>query len=140
MLAAVLVIGHAAAIAVAAAALPNSVWTLGLHGAIVLNGAWATWRHALLRHPGSVIALELRGEPGCNLRLQSGAWLECEILPSSYVTPQLIVLNLARDGSRFRRHVVIFPDSIAPDVHRRLRVRLRWMRLASDAEPPQASL
>jgi toxin CptA len=139
-LASALIIAHAAAIVLAAAVLPNSAWTLGLCAVLVLNAGWTIWRHALLKHSGSAVALEFRDEAECNARLRSGQWLKCQILPSTYVTPLLIVLNLAHGGSWFARHVVIFPDSIAPDIHRRLRVRLRWSKSASGVAPPDGSL
>jgi toxin CptA len=139
-LAMILAVAHVAAIAIAARVLPNSAWMLGLCAVLVLNGGWTIWRHALLRYPGSIVALEFRGEGECSVRLRRGEWLQCRILPATYATPLLIVLNLKHARSWFRRYVVLFPDSIPMEVHRRLRVRLRWSKLTSAAEHPDASL
>ncbi len=74
-----------------------------------------------------VHALELGAERSA--RWQDGArqWHEAEILPSSYVSDWLVVVNLgARDGRG--RSLVLLPDCVAAEELRRLRVWLRWRR------------
>jgi len=58
------------------------------------------------------------------LTLVSGQQIEARLLPSTFVTPGLSVLNL-RCGRWRSRAMVLLPDSLDPDLLRRLRVRLR---------------
>jgi hypothetical protein len=44
----------------------------------------------------------------------------------SFVAPFLTIVRWHPDGARFSRAVVIFPDAIAKEDFRRLRVLLRW--------------
>ena len=88
--------------------------------------AWA-WHIAriLQRRPGSVHALELAAQGNARWQDGSGQWHEAEILPSSYVSGWLVVMNLSGGGGR-RRSVVLLPDSVVAEEMRRLRVWLRW--------------
>ena len=89
---------------------------------IVVSGAW-TICHAL---QPEIEELEV-GEGGhVSLRELSGSWHEARVLKSSFVAPWLTVLNLRMVRPRRYRHVVILPDSVAPEDFRRLRVLLRW--------------
>jgi len=58
------------------------------------------------------------------LTLVSGQQIEVRLLPSTFVTPGLSVLN-PRCGRWRSRAMVLLPDSLDPDLLRRLRVRLR---------------
>ena len=58
------------------------------------------------------------------LILVSGQQIEARLLPSTFVTPGLLILNL-RYGHRRSRAMVLLPDTLDPDLLRRLRVRLR---------------
>jgi hypothetical protein len=52
-----------------------------------------------------------------------------ELLPATYVHPQLSVINLRlQDHAWYNRHraIVLLRDNIDPDTFRRLRIRLRW--------------
>jgi toxin CptA len=58
------------------------------------------------------------------LTLASGRALDARLLPSSYVSPSLVVLSF-RCGRLRYCSLVLLPDNLQPDLLRRLRVRLR---------------
>ena len=91
--------------------------------------AWASHlAQALQRGNRAARALELGAQNRARWQDASGKWHEAEILPSSYASDWLIVVNLRGSGPH-RRSLVLLPDSAAAEELRRLRVWLRW-RLA----------
>ncbi len=83
-------------------------------------------RNARLAAPNSIIALEVKEDCTCAIETRSGKRLDCILLPTSYVSVSLTILNLKADGEMLARHVVILPDSLNPEDFRKLRVLLRW--------------
>ena len=83
-------------------------------------------RNARLAAPNSIIALEIMEDCACAIETRSGKRLDCILLPTSYVSASLTILNLKANGEMLARHVVILPDSINPEDFRKLRVLLRW--------------
>ena len=83
-------------------------------------------RNARLAALNSIIALEIMEDCACAIETRSGKRLDCILLPTSYVSASLTILNLKADGEMLARHVVILPDSINPEDFRKLRVLLRW--------------
>jgi toxin CptA len=83
-------------------------------------------RNARLAAPNSIIALEVKEDCTCAIETRSGKRLDCIVLPTSYVSASLTILNLKAEGEMLARHVVILPDSINPEDFRKLRVLLRW--------------
>jgi toxin CptA len=71
------------------------------------------------------VALEVTEAGRISFRTRHGEWRECELLPSSYVSPRLTILNLKPEGGRVR-HVVLVPDNVDARDFRRLRTWLRW--------------
>ena len=90
-------------------------------------------RNARLAAPNSIIALEIIEDCACAIETRSGKRLDCILLPTSYVSASLTILNLKADGEMLARHVVILPDSIDPEDFRKLRVLLRWKYKAKPA-------
>lgn len=92
--------------------------------------AWSLMRclqtHALVRAPGAVVSIALKNDGGVIAHTRDGAWLECELMPSSFVSCRLTVLNLRPRGIRRERHVVLCSGNVDTADFRRLRVRLRW--------------
>ena len=88
--------------------------------------AWA-WHlaQALQRGAGTARALELAAKGDVRWQDGSGQWHEAEILPSSYVSDWLVVVNLGAAGAR-GRSLVLLPDCAVAEELRRLRVWLRW--------------
>lgn len=56
------------------------------------------------------------------------------ILPSSFVTPYLTIVLFKTPNAWFARSIVIFPDMLAADLFRDLRIWLKW-RLGRGALP-----
>jgi len=83
-------------------------------------------RNAWLAAPNSIIALVINEDCTCAIETRGGKRLECILLPTSYVSAFLTVLNLNANGERLARHVVILPDAINSEDFRKLRVLLRW--------------
>ena len=124
----------ALALTVMAAVALVCAW-IGLAGAAFLPVAagiaiaWA-WNlaPALRRGKRSVCALELAADGSARWQDGSGQWHDAHILPSSYVSGWLVVMNLGA-GSRSVRPLVLLPDCAPAEELRQLRVWLRW-RLA----------
>ncbi len=83
-------------------------------------------RNARLASPNSIIALQIEEDCTCAIETRGGKRLDCILLPTSYVSASLTILNLKANGEMLARHVVILPDSINPEDFRKLRVLLRW--------------
>lgn len=88
--------------------------------------AWA-WHlaQALQRGRRRLCALELDAQGNTRWQDGSGQWQETEILPSSYASAWLVVVNMRGNGRR-DRSLVLLPDCAAAGELRRLRVWLRW--------------
>ena len=80
---------------------------------------------ALQRGKRAVQALELGAEGKIRWRDGSAQWHDARILPSTYVSGWLVVMNLGEDAGR-ARSLVLLPDSAGAEDLRRLRVWLRW--------------
>jgi toxin CptA len=94
--------------------------------AIGITLAWtAHLAQALQRGKRAARALELSEQGPPRWQDGSGQWHEAEILPSSYASDWLIVINL-RGSGRFGRSLVLLPDAAAAEELRRLRIWLRW--------------
>lgn len=94
--------------------------------AIAISLVFFMARDAALHAAHSIVVLELGegGEIACQTR--RGEWLECELLGSSYVSPQMTVVNLRPRGGWRTRRVILVPDNVDPRDFRRLRMWLRW--------------
>lgn len=99
-------------------------WTAALTVLVLAGLAYSAGVHLLYRVPWAVREVLWTGDGTWVLTLVSGAGAEARLLPSTYVTGKLVVLNFRR--GRFRScTLVIAADALAPDLLRRLRVRLR---------------
>jgi hypothetical protein len=88
--------------------------------------AWAAHlAQALQRGKRAARALELDAQGRARWQDGSGRLQEAEILPSSYASGWLVVVNLRESGRR-GRSLVLVPDCAAAEELRRLRVWLRW--------------
>ena len=125
VLALALTVTAGTALACAWISLPGLAFLLVAAG-IALAWAWHLAQTLQWGRP-HVRALELGAERSARWQDGSGQWHEAEILPSSYVSDWLVVVNL---GTRDRRgrSLILLPDCAAAEELRRLRVWLRWQR------------
>jgi hypothetical protein len=128
LLAAALVVLHAAAALCLALALPGAGGLAGA-AALVALGAAAAWRGALLRAASSVRALELAAEK-LEVRLASGESFAAGLAERRYVGRYVVVLLLRRPA---RRPILVTRDMVGAEAFRRLRIWALWGRLPSVA-------
>lgn len=113
------------------------LWVIALSAAILIaSAAHAILLHAWQRLPRSVTGLEISDDCKLMLRDANGGWREAALLPSSFVTPYLTILNFRHADERRARSVVILPDRVQPDLFRRLRVLLRWRCRSGGIDEP----
>lgn len=58
------------------------------------------------------------------LELNDGTQYETYLLPSSYISPWLVVLNFNKVENQRNRSITLFRDALDPESFRRLRVRM----------------
>ena len=115
-----------AVLALLLAAIPVSLSLLGLL-ACALHAWYVLPRQVLLRSAASVRALR-HGAEGWQLWSERDGWQPVQLAPDSLALPVLVVLRFRRPGQWLARSVCVPADALAPDMHRRLRVRLRFSR------------
>lgn len=105
-----------------------SVW-LRIAGVALclLQAAWVLPRHILLNHPAAITGLS-RTERGWQLYSRRDGWSSIQLRPQSLALPLVVVLYFRRPG-QWRVCTVCIPcDALANELHRRLRVRLKFSR------------
>ncbi|TFY96055.1 hypothetical protein DYL61_01110 [Pseudomonas nabeulensis] len=98
--------------------------------AVVLCLAHAVWvlpRHILLTHRSSIRGLR-RDADGWQLLSTEQGWHSVQLRPDSLALPLIVVLRYRVPGQWRVRSICVPVDSQAADVHRRLRVRLKFSR------------
>lgn len=124
-LAAILGAAHGAALA-ALIPLAFPAWAKAALGVVILFSLWYHLRRdAWLAAPSSGMALTLESGHAL-LATRDGKPLAGPVLRDSVVTPRITVLNMAPEGARFARSVIILPDSLDAESFRQLRVWLKW--------------
>lgn len=111
-----------AALACAWIGLPGSAFPPVALGIVL---AWGWHLAHTLQEKSALRTLELNAAGGARFQDGLGQWQEARVLPGSYVSGWLIVVNLGKGGKR-GRSLVLLPDSAAAEELRRLRVWLRW--------------
>ncbi|WP_296250257.1 protein YgfX [Pseudomonas sp. UBA4194] len=91
------------------------------------HGAWVLPRHVLLTSDHAFTGLR-RDPAGWQLWSEAGGWENIQLRPDSLALPQAVVLRFRLAGQRRVRGLCIASDSLAPDMHRRLRLRLKFSR------------
>ncbi|MGF6206971.1 protein YgfX [Pseudomonas frederiksbergensis] len=92
-----------------------------------VHGFWALPRQILLTHPQAFRGLR-RDADGWQVWNQARGWQSVQLRPDSLALPLVVVLRFRLRGERRVRTICVPRDSQAADVHRRLRVRLRFSR------------
>ena len=100
-----------------------------LLGAFVclLHGFWVLPRQILLSHPKAMRGLRRDGD-GWQLWNQAEGWQAVQLRPDSLALPLFVVLRFRLRGEWRVRSICVPRDSQATDLHRRLRVRLKFSR------------
>lgn len=91
------------------------------------HAAWVLPRHILLTHRSSVCGLR-RDEDGWQLFSAERGWHGVQLRPDSLALPLIVVLRYRVPGRWWGRSICVPRDSQVADVHRRLRVRLKFSR------------
>ena len=84
-------------------------------------------RQVLLSHPRAFRGLR-RDADGWQLWNQADGWQAVQLRPDSLALPLIVVLRFRLRGEWRVRSVCVPRDSQAADLHRRLRVRLKFSR------------
>jgi hypothetical protein len=109
------------------ALLPVPLWSKAvLLTAVAWSLAWSLQTHALVRARDAIVGIGLERDGGVIAHTREGVSLACELMPSSFVSHRLTVLNVRPRGTRRERHVVLCCGNVNEADLRRLRVRLRW--------------
>ncbi|RON01623.1 hypothetical protein BK659_24220 [Pseudomonas brassicacearum] len=91
------------------------------------HGIWMLPRQILLTHPQAFRGLR-RDADGWQLWNQRSGWQAVQLRPDSLALPLVVVLRFRLRGERRVRAICVPRDAQAADVHRRLRVRLKFSR------------
>ena len=91
------------------------------------HAVWVSPRHLLLTHRSSIRGLR-RDEDGWQLFSDERGWHSVQLRPDSLALPLIVVLRYRLSGEWRVRSVCVPKDSQVADVHRRLRVRLKFSR------------
>ena len=91
------------------------------------HAAWVVPRQIRLSHPRAFSGLR-RDDRGWHLWNAVDGWQAVQLRPDSLALPLIVVLRFRLHGQRRVRSICVPRDALAPDVHRRLRVRLKFSR------------
>lgn len=91
------------------------------------HAAWVLPRHILLTAPQAITGLR-RDALGWHLYSAANGWHAVQLRPDSLALPLAVVLRYRVPGQRIGRGLCIARDALAPEQHRRLRLRLRFSR------------
>ncbi len=126
MLAAYLAAQLLALIAICLLSIP--AWACLLGALLCLaQGAWVLPRHVRLTHPGAMTRLRHDAD-GWQLWNRDKGWQAVQLRRDSLALPLLVLVRYRLAGERRVRAVCIPGAALAPDQHRRLRVRLKFSR------------
>jgi toxin CptA len=99
---------------------------LGAFGCL-LHGFWVLPRQILLNHPKAFRGLR-RDVDGWQVWNQADGWQAAQLRPDSLALPLIVVLRFRLRGEWCVRSICVPRDSQTADLHRRLRVRLKFSR------------
>ena len=83
---------------------------------------------ALLRTPDAILAIRVTRKGKCYAQRQIDGWLEGELLPTTFVSSSLTILNFRYPGEPRTGTVLLCFGNADPREFRRLRMWLRWGR------------
>lgn len=125
-----------AVLALVLANLPIPMQAGGLALCLV-HAAWALPRAVRLSHRSAFTGLR-HDQRGWWLRNAEEGWVAVQLWSSSLALPAAVILHYRRPGQWFARGLCIPADSLSPELHRRLRVRLKFVRRRWAPVSPQS--
>ncbi|BAQ73159.1 MULTISPECIES: protein YgfX [Pseudomonas] len=93
----------------------------------LLHAGWVLPRQILLTHPRAFTGLRYSAQ-GWQLWSPAKGWQAVQLRPDSLALPLIVVLRFRVRGEPWVRSLCVPRDAQAADVHRRLRVRLKFGR------------
>jgi toxin CptA len=120
-----ILLGHGVALgALVFSPIPPAAF-LSLLVVLVLSSVYYVMRDARLTLAEAWIGLRL--EEDCMVLVRrNGDEMAGQLLRSSVVTPQLVILNVKIPNYYWTQHVVLMSDSMEAESFRQLRVALKW--------------
>lgn len=104
------------------------LWGSLLGAALCASHAfWVLPRQIVLSHPAAFRGLRITSD-GFQLWNARDGWQSVQLRPDSLALPVVVILRFRLDGERRVRGACIPRDALARDIHRRLRVRLKFSR------------
>ena len=91
------------------------------------HGVWVLPRHIRLTHANAFSGLR-RDADGWQVWSRAKGWQAVQLRRDSLALPPMVLVRFSLRGERRVRAVCIPRDALAPDQHRRLRVRLKFSR------------
>jgi len=95
--------------------------------AALAHAAWLVPRQIRLTHPAAITALR-HDAAGFALFSRQNGWQAVQLRADSLALPLLVVLRFRLPNQWFARGLCIPWDGLESDVHRRLRLRLKFAR------------
>ncbi|ACO77586.1 hypothetical protein AvCA_13640 [Azotobacter vinelandii CA] len=126
LLAAYLIVQALALGSLALADIPSWGQLLGV-SLCLAHAVWCLPRHVLLSHSVAFRGVRHTAK-GWQLWSARGGWQSVQLRPDSLALPLAIILRFRLPEERWVRGICIPRDALARDVHRRLRVRLKFSR------------
>jgi hypothetical protein len=99
-------------------------WRWMGYGGASVSAAWLLWRDVALQSGRSCISFVYGKDRHISLELRNGERMAGEVCADTLVSPWLVLLNVATAGHG-RRSLLLLPDAMPANEHRRLRVLLR---------------
>lgn len=93
----------------------------------LLHGVWVVPRHIRLTHASAFSGLR-RDADGWQLWSRAKGWQAVQLRRDSLALPWVVIVRFRLRGKWWVRAVCVPRDALAPDQHRRLRVRLKFSR------------
>lgn len=99
-------------------------WRWMGYGGVSVSAAWLLRRDVALQSGRSCISFVCGKDRHISLELRNGELVSGMVCADTLVSPWLVLLNVATPDHG-RRSLLLFPDAMPSDAHRRLRVLLR---------------
>ncbi len=102
-------------------------WAAAALISCVAHGAWVVPRQISLSSPRAFSGFR-RSSGGWQAYSAASGWQPVTLLPDSIAQPFLVILRFRVQGAFFTSSVCLPRDTLAPELHRRLRLRLKFSR------------